>query len=500
MPDERAIKCAFAAAASAASVDTFTVSSTEVEAGARRFEALFYGSDGYRARKRLESSGFTLEPVSAVADVVWFGPFRRHFVSNSKNGLAFYSSSTMMLAKPAPEAFVSRLLTKNLEKLQVVSGTILISCSGTIGNTVIVSEGVAGAALTQDAIRVVPHSDDAAAVLYAFFQSTAGQFLLTRSKSGGVVEHLYEADVSRLLAPRLPRQLRLEMNRLMDCCCNGRTEANRLLAEAESDIQRVCYLPDLDKIPLEGVLANEDGVDAFIQSASARLANSDRFGQVRLDATFHDPRALALEQHILKQIGGTTLGTLVEDIRNSSLRKRVYVDDPALGTPLLGGKQMMQIRPRGLNYLSNALTRNLSKELLHHGWTLVSCGGTLGRCMYLHRNYEKFAASQHVMRVIPNESRVFSGFLYAFLASSYGQIQIQRRAYGSVIPELRDFQLGSVAIRVPKDRGESVHDKVVAAFDARADAMKAEDELIGLFDTAMERGRDYIEREWGSEY
>jgi hypothetical protein len=104
------------------------------------------------------------------------------------------------------------------------------------------------------------------------------------------------------------------------------------------------------------------------------------------------------------------------------------------------------------------------------------------------------------MRIVPNEAEAKPGFIYAFLASPYGQIQLAQRAYGSVIPELRDFQFHSIAIPLPPDRGQAVHRIVVRAFDCRADALALENEAIRLFEAAIEGGRDATEEKWGREY
>ena len=104
------------------------------------------------------------------------------------------------------------------------------------------------------------------------------------------------------------------------------------------------------------------------------------------------------------------------------------------------------------------------------------------------------------MRLTAKTGAVKPGFLFAFLASDYGQIQIRQRAYGSVIPRLRDFQFHSIAIAVPPDRGQAIHDIVVRAFDFRADALALENEAIRLFEAAIEEGRDATEEKWGREY
>jgi type I restriction enzyme S subunit len=382
----------------------------------------------------------------------------------------------------------------------VQPGCILISRSGTIGSTVIATEDFADKYVSDDALRVTAKSSDSRGLLYTFLQSEAGQFLITRNKSGGVVEHIYEDDLNGLGIPVLPRNLRAELTRLIDDSCALRVKANRLLDEAQEQVQRSCYLPDLDSIRPTNRLPCESDALLFAVSAIRRLGEGCGYGEVRLDATYHDPLALAVARRILQSKGGTTLGTLVQDVRNSSLRKRVYVEDADQGVPLVGGKQLTQWRPRAIKYLSKAMTRNLSEESVQNGWTVVSSGGTLGRCLYIHRNFEDWVFSQDVMRIIPDSTKVHPGFIYAFLASPYGQVQIAQRGYGSVIPRLREFQFESIAVPMPQDKGEAIHCKVVEAFNARADARQYENEAFGLFNLAIDRGRPYVESEWGEEY
>lgn len=490
----------FAAGETYTNVETFATSSKEVNAGALRLEGAFYGSAGYRALKIMKRAGFEMTTVGDHASVAWPGVFRRTYVESMSHGLPFYTTSGMMMAKPEPDRLISRAITPNLQELIVSEGTLLISRSGTVGRVVVATADLAGAVVTEDAIRVVRHDANYKGLLHAFLLSDAGQFLLTRSKSGSVVEHIYEADVSTLPLPLLPKALRREMTQLVDEACKLRVKANSLLCEAEEDVQRSCFLPDLQEFGPRPSCDGSAECMTFTASSGERFVPQRGYGELRLDATYHEPTAVALARRILASDNGHRLGDLVRGVHNSALRKRVYVEDRSLGVPLIGGKQLMQWRPGDVNYLSKGLTRNLPQETVECGWTLVSCGGTLGRTMFVHRNFEGCAASQDVMRVLPDPSRAAPGFIYAFLASPYGQVQIHQRGYGSVIPRLRDFQFLSVAIPCPRDRGEAVHEKVIAAFDARADAREAEDRAGGLFSTALERGRDYIESEWGSEY
>jgi type I restriction enzyme S subunit len=504
MIGESQTDAAFAIAEAYSRLEAFVASSEEVCSGAHRLEGIFYGDAGYRAKQSMIRAGFPSVQLSEVASVFWpgscgsYSEFHRTYVDDKKAGVLFLTTADMLQARFDSPRYVSRALT--FGGLKVTPGCILISGSGTIGNTVMTTEEFSDACVSHDAFRVTPNAGGMRGLVYCFFQSQAGQFLITRNKSGGVVEHIYEHDLNTLSIPLLPRNLRVELTRLIDLSCELRVKANRLLDDAQEQLQRSCYLPDMESFMPKSVFGFEANAEIFILSSNARLSEGRGFGEVRMDATYHEPVALAIAKHIHNSKGGTTLGTLVLGVRNSSLRKRIYVDDPAQGVPLIGGKQLIQWRPMGVNYLSRVLTRNLESEKVFKGWTIVSCGGTLGRCQFIHRTFEGWVMSQDVMRIIPDTSRVFPGFLYAFLSSPYGQAQIMQRGYGSVIPRLREFQFGSIAVRLPDDRGEAIDSTVVAAFELRADARDAEDRAIGLFEEAVHRGRAYIEAEWGTEY
>ena len=353
---------AFTAADDFTSVESFAVSSVAVETGARRLEGAFYGSDGYRAVQRMKRSGFRHGQVGDMATVLWFGPFGRNYVENPDAGVSFLSSSEMMEARPHPKNYISKALTRNLARLIVREGTILVSCSGSIGNVVICTSDLDGSAVSQHAIRVVPNLDLNRGLLYAFLQSDVGQFLLTRSKSGSVVESLYEADISGLPIPLLPKALRDEMTRLLDESSDLRVRANELLARAEVEIEHVCFLEgaELKASPS----SRPSTFTTRASDISERLLGP---GDIRLDATRYLPSAASVRTMLLNHPMGRQLGDVSIEIHRVAPGKRTYVDDPKHGLALLGGKQMMQWRPRDVRYLSKRLTVSNATETVPVG-------------------------------------------------------------------------------------------------------------------------------------
>jgi type I restriction enzyme S subunit len=482
-------------------IDAFIVPSDAVFKSGCRLEGSFYGSDGYRAARALFRSGFDLQLVGDHAAV--FNPpiFKRVYVEDEESGIPYATGSTVLEARPAKDVFLSRALTDCLDQLSVREGMVLISDSGSIGRTVLATREIDGWVSTNNLIRVI--SNDRARFsqefFYTFFVTSVGEYLLTNSTYGSVVEHIDPVHVRETSFPILPHKLRDRLTEIMGRVTALRVAANALLDDADAEVHRQCALPSLSDLQVHSAGYAASSAHIFQVRSHDVFGQQNRFGSVRLDATYYDPLAAKLRKLILGS-GGKELGSVLLGVRNSRLRKRLYVDDPSDGVPMIGGKQLMQIRPSDVSYLSKALTRNLQEETVRTGWTLVSCGGTLGRTLFVHRNLEGWAVSQHVMRLLPDESQVWPGYLYAFVASPYGQIQVAQRAYGSVIPELRDFQFDSIAIAVPPDRGRAIHDTVVRAFDCRADAFALENEAIRLFEAAIEEGRDATEEKWGREY
>lgn len=472
---------------------------TDVLSNSLRLDAGLYASEGYQIRHAFEQSKFnSISLLDTCSKIYEPSAFKRTFTAE-EFGIPFVTSSELMEAKPnLTRRYISKD-TKNLNLCLIKRNEILITAAGTIGNIAIATSDLEGIAVTSDVMHLQPY-EDFLGTIYAALLSSFGQFLLKQFQYGSVIQHVKSHQISQIKIPLFPMKLREELTALIRKTCHLRVKANDILKESEQELKETVKLPELSELRIDNLLENGGEATTFSCSSAQRLAMNGQFGTLRLDATYHEPTACALAKYILSRRDGKTLDQVLLKVRNSTLRKRIYVDEEEQGVPLIGGKQLIQLRPAEIKYLSKILTRNILNETVEKGWTLVSCGGTLGRIQFVHRNHEGWAASQHVMRLIPNMEEVFPGYLFSFLSSPYGQIQVQQRSYGSVIPEIRDFQFNSIAICIPDDRGESIHNKVIKAFDARADARIAEDSAVELFMNAIRNGKEATESMWGGVY
>lgn len=481
--------------------DVFVRPVSAIRAGALRLEAGFYGSQGYRAVQAMEDSGFRIERVDQHAKVRWFGPFSRTYVDSPEAGVPFLTSSTMLRADAEPGRYISKALTRDLQRLVITEGTVLVSCSGTIGNTAICTRDTNGFAVSQDAIRINANSNTDTGVLLVSLLSDVGKFLLTRNKSGSVIEHLYAEDVGQLPFPLLPIRLRQRISEDIEKASSLRVEANRLLKEAEKRVQVEIGLPSYQSFnQVRSVNHGKYISTTYIVNSRRVIEARDQEGHARLDATFYEPRALELRRFILAS-GGVSLGDVVPSVIliGKTFVEGVHKVEREHGFPYFTGKELFKTRTVAETFITSRRRAAIDRLIVKRGTTLITCAGTVGKVAYVRGPLEESTVTHDAIRVLPGK-RVHPGYVFAFLNSPYGRVQLNRCAYGSVIPRLYRTHIEKVVLPIPGDHGDGIGCLVDQAFDYRADALAIENEAINIFLRALQQGRDLVETEWGREY
>ena len=172
-------------------------------------------------------------------------------------------------------------------------------------------------------------------------------------------------------------------------------------------------------------------------------------GEIRLDAGRYSPRLI----NAIRILRGSGLD--LERLADITLKvfipprfKRVYVEAEH-GVPFLQGSHVVHFQPADLKYLSRSSHR-LEQWIVRSGWLLVTCSGTIGRTIVCPPEWDGWAASQHILRIVPNEQKCPSGYLCAFLSSPLGQAQLIANIYGAVVDELTEEQAGGILVPTPR--------------------------------------------------
>ena len=197
--------------------------------------------------------------------------------------------------------------------------------------------------------------------------------------------------------------------------------------------------------------------------------------QLRLDATFYNPRvARAIETLKKSSFDVRTLGSVTQHIFIPPRFKRIYVDKKH-GVPFLQGTHVVHFQPADLKYLSRTAQPNLHKWIIKQGWILVTCSGTIGRVTISPEEWDGWAASQHILRIVPDPSSPCPpGYLWAFLGSPIGQAQLTAQIYGAVVDELTEEQAKSVLVPVPKTKEQQQNVATINALALKAVEKRAE--------------------------
>ena len=196
----------------------------------------------------------------------------------------------------------------------------------------------------------------------------------------------------------------------------------------------------------------------------------------RLDAGYYNAETMqahrTLDESGLKMV---RLGEVTERIFMPNRFKRVYVDERH-GVPFLQGSHLTHFRPADLKYISRSAHKKFRDWTIQPGWVLVTRSGTVGRVAVALRQWDGWAASEHIIRIVPREdSPCPSGYIYAWLSSPLGQAQFNG-IFGAVVDEVSPSHLENILIPVPETEEQR---EIVASINALAmDALSKKERAL----------------------
>ena len=418
--------------------------------------------------------------LSEFADVftVYIQTPIMYYVNPFANSRPYFTTSELGEYQRGTPAHVSLLTDSRLSEWEIARNTVVLSRSGRVGEAYWVDKKLSGA-LVGDSFRVVPRLPGDAYYIYALLASTYARNYVSGVTYGSVVGHASVDQVRSLPVPAIAGLLRVRIGELVQQAVQAREVAYDLLDIAEAEFLQANNLTEI-QIPRPPVFDPLGQPQCFAVSVNIVSAAKNDGSEHRLDAHFYNLTAQKAVANIRECKEIKTVGELTHEVRMGPRFKRNYVESDH-GVPFLSGKNIVQIRPTDLKYLSNLQMADMQELVIKQGWILVTCSGTIGRTCFVWNNYEDYAASQHILRIIPDATKIDPGYLYAFLSSQYGYEQIRRYRYGSVIDEVSDKQIEKVLVPLPsRTEQTAIGDKVRKAYEKRAEAIRLEDEAQAI--------------------
>jgi type I restriction enzyme S subunit len=444
----------------------------KVMKASRRLDASVYLSCGLL--ETVKGDGI-LADIAEVKQAIVFG--KRNMQGIEGIGIPLFSGSEISMHEPQPSCYLRSEFQNILkEKLFAERGTILMTLSGTVGTVTMINSRLLNVALTDDVMRIKCHDPNNTGFVYTYLRSPICQQNIKSLAYGAVIQHLKQVQIEQIPLSNISLQTKQELNQLISRSIELREEAYILLNEAYSNLYKVNSLIELNEnnAPL---IEPESQLAALTISTKTVWHPNGEDSEYRLDAHFYNPLAqLALKNIKACRSEVKPLHEVTENVFMCNRSTRNYVDCK-YGIPYLSGKNIVQIRPTDLKYISLSETLGLNELKLEKGWILVTRTGTMGRTCMVWENYENYTASDNIIRVVPKENTIDSGYLCAFLSSQYGKILILRNKSGSVIDYVTPEQLRNILIPLPSQVDQRQTGNLVrSAYEKRADAIRLEDE------------------------
>lgn len=177
-----------------------------------------------------------------------------------------------------------------------------------------------------------------------------------------------------------------------------------------------------------------------------RAAWLERDGR-RLDCNPYMSGALEAKDTLeLLAVPKEHLRDITSGIFHAGREGRQWVDHPDYGVPFLGSTDILQADLSTLPLLSAKQVQGNPHFTIQSGWTLITRSGSIGRMAYARSDMAGMACSEHVLRVVANNAKVPSGYLYAFLSSKFGVPLIIGGTYGSVIQSIESIHIENLPV------------------------------------------------------
>jgi hypothetical protein len=430
--------------------------------GDRRMEAENFLASGFGARLAVEAKTRGWARLADVARV-WQPSRLKGILVSPEFGTPFLAATQVYDVHPVPRKWLSLDRTSDSKERFVSSGTILLTCSGSVGRATLANSTTERVLISHDLLRIEAREQDWWGWIYAYLRAPTVREMMKSARYGHIIKHLEISHLDALPIIALRSELRAPFAEHAHKIISLRELAHKLVDKAETAYgDAIGILPDLG-----------DGSLGFSTRATAMFGRGNR-----LEGNYHNPIARAAERAIRSgRRKVQPLHELVDRIFVPGRFKHVYGDE---GIPYLDSAQILEIAPDIEKRVLSLKGEKQAGYLIDRGTLLMPCSGQvhgiIGSVVLAAEWHENKILTNHIMRVIPKRRPdVRMGYLQAVLSHpQLGRPRVLKGAFGSSVPELSPVDVADLAIpRV----GGSIEDEIADAMEEAAKLRAEADEL-----------------------
>lgn len=153
----------------------------------KRFEATYHTSENRSIYEYIISNCKYIRLGDLCDRIFRPGIFKREYVSK---GVTFLGGADILMAIPDSDKRLSFRQVEKMPELKVKKNWILVTCGGTIGNTVIIDKQLEQCVISQHVMRIVPKEDILKGYLFAVLSSKIGNNLISLFTTGSVIPQI----------------------------------------------------------------------------------------------------------------------------------------------------------------------------------------------------------------------------------------------------------------------------------------------------------------------
>lgn len=201
----------------------------------KRFEA-FYHTSINRSVFDYIKTNFEYKNLGELTESIFRpGIFKRDYVSN---GITFLGGADILLSIPKSDKKLSIRQVNNMPELKVKKDWILVTCGGTIGNTVLIDRQLEKCVISQHVMRIVPKDDILKGYLYAVLSSEIGKKLITMFTTGSVIPQIEAHHLELVPIPLLEEEIMKHIDNLVSIYVTKIEDSKEKEAKAVSMVEQ----------------------------------------------------------------------------------------------------------------------------------------------------------------------------------------------------------------------------------------------------------------------
>lgn len=402
--------------------------------GDRRMEGETYLSSGYGIRTAIESKTGGWNHLSKLARS--WQPSRLKGIQVSRDfGTPFLAATQVFDGRPISRKWLALSKTSDATNRFLPPGTIVITCSGSVGRATLAYAAHQNTLISHDLLRIEPIQERYRGWIYAYLLAPQTRAMTKSVHYGHIIKHLETSHLDVLPVPSVDDVTALDFSKRVAKILELRNEGYRLTLGAEAKFEEA----------LGSFAVKNWGEKGFAVMASNSILSVRR----RLDAARHNPGAAAIHRFLSKRGQGfSTLPEAGYDVWVPGRYKRIPIED---GVIYRDSADLLEVNPDIPKRYADCKFGDKFRGRVKDGWILVACSGQvygiIGTAILATQVLNDQVVSNHVLRASPKEGSVPAGYIVTALTHPlFGRPIVKALAFGSSVPEIDGDDLAGLPI------------------------------------------------------